>query len=56
MSTYSPDDDRGDPRQLAARIRGDDDHRELAEIDPDTTDPRELARLIYAAHGTGRTR
>jgi hypothetical protein len=54
MNPTAPDDDepgeRDDPRALAALIRGRHDD-ELDTLDPDSDDPRMLARVISAARG-----
>jgi hypothetical protein len=55
-TTIADDDDEpDDPRALAARLRGDErKESDLDLIDPDTENPRELARMILAARGRGR--
>jgi hypothetical protein len=44
------DDEHYDPRALAAQIRGRQDE-ELDSLDPNSDDPRMLARVIAAARG-----
>ena len=53
MTSSDPDDEPDDTRRLA-QIRG-EDVDVIDDIDRQTDDPRELARLIAAASGTGRT-